>query len=311
MIMTGLGRRVREWVNGAETRQWIWDGLELCEERSSTNNVTKRFYGQGEQISGVAYYSTRDHLGSVQELLDGSGSLAAGGLHARYSYDVYGQRSANLVTLNPVASDFGFTGHQEFDAIGLLGAPLRFYQPPFGRWLCRDPIEEDGGINLYAYVRNAPTFQVDPLGLDPTWGMYGMPMTGPGANGAAIAATAHSNNEAIEKNALNQSLRPIFNSPFGLTLFGVVQSIWGGKNIVTGGTIAGCGTAATADIPVIGQVAGPAALAYGLAQIVSGFKNIFSGLGNTAKGLSGQGANIVPPDLPIVPMAPSMCYPNR
>jgi RHS repeat-associated protein len=162
----GLGRRVREWVNGAETRQWIWDGLELCEERNSSNNVTKRFYGQGEQISGVAYYSTRDHLGSVQELLDGTGSLAAGGLHARYSYDIYGQRSANLVTVNPIATDFGFTGHQQFDAIALLGAPFRFYQPAFGRWLSRDPIGEDGGLNLYGYVRNNPANLIDPLGLD-------------------------------------------------------------------------------------------------------------------------------------------------
>jgi hypothetical protein len=55
--------------------------------------VTKRFYGQGEQIGGTAYYSTRDHLGSVRELVDASGAT-----RARYDYDVYGQRSANLIT---------------------------------------------------------------------------------------------------------------------------------------------------------------------------------------------------------------------
>jgi RHS repeat-associated protein len=153
--------------------------------------VTKRFYGQGEQISGVAYYSTRDHLGSVQELLDGTGSLAAGGLHARYSYDVYGQRSANLVTLNPVESDFGFTGHQEFDAIGLLGAPLRFYQPSFARWLSRDPIKEAGGLNLYQYVGNLPTTMIDPLALDRYITTGASPV--PGHQGLAVDTWAQQN----------------------------------------------------------------------------------------------------------------------
>jgi uncharacterized protein RhaS with RHS repeats len=40
------------------------------------------------------------------------------------------------------------------------------YQPDLGRWLSRDPIEEEGGINLYGYVaNNTPNF-VDRLGLD-------------------------------------------------------------------------------------------------------------------------------------------------
>jgi uncharacterized protein RhaS with RHS repeats len=35
-----------------------------------------------------------------------------------------------------------------------------------GNWLNRDPIEEEGGLNLYAYVDNNPINEVDPLGLD-------------------------------------------------------------------------------------------------------------------------------------------------
>lgn len=168
----GLGRRVREKSNGAETRHWVWEGLGLCEERDPSNNVVKRFYGQGEQIGGVSYYFTRDHLGSVRELVDSTGAIATGGLHARYDYELYGARIANTVTVNPVESDFGFTGHQEFafGALELIGAPLRFYQPEFGRWLSRDPIEEEGGLNLYAYVRNAPTNFIDPSGnYDVRW----------------------------------------------------------------------------------------------------------------------------------------------
>jgi uncharacterized protein RhaS with RHS repeats len=41
------------------------------------------------------------------------------------------------------------------------------YKTVSGRheWPNRDPIEEDGGINLYAYVENNPVNKIDPLGL--------------------------------------------------------------------------------------------------------------------------------------------------
>ena len=39
------------------------------------------------------------------------------------------------------------------------------YDPEQGRWLSRDPIGEDGGLNLYGYVGNDPLNWVDPLGL--------------------------------------------------------------------------------------------------------------------------------------------------
>ena len=41
---------VREWTNGTETKRWVWVGLELCDERDSSNAVTKRFNPQGEQM---------------------------------------------------------------------------------------------------------------------------------------------------------------------------------------------------------------------------------------------------------------------
>jgi RHS repeat-associated protein len=49
-------------------------------------------------------------------------------------------------------------------ASGLYLTKYRIYEPGTGRWLSRDPIEEVGGINLYAYVENNPLTYTDPTG---------------------------------------------------------------------------------------------------------------------------------------------------
>ncbi len=41
----------------------------------------------------------------------------------------------------------------------------RFYNPALMRWLNRDPIEEDGGMNLYGFCGNNPTASIDYVGL--------------------------------------------------------------------------------------------------------------------------------------------------
>ncbi len=41
----------------------------------------------------------------------------------------------------------------------------RFYSPELGRWITRDPVEEEGGLNLYGFSQNDPVNKVDPLGL--------------------------------------------------------------------------------------------------------------------------------------------------
>jgi len=40
-----------------------------------------------------------------------------------------------------------------------------FYHPEQGRWINRDPIEEEGGVNLYNFVSNNSVQEIDPLGL--------------------------------------------------------------------------------------------------------------------------------------------------
>ena len=47
----------------------------------------------------------------------------------------------------------------------LVANASAFYDPGLQRWINRDPIEEEGGINLYAFVDNDPLQQLDPWGL--------------------------------------------------------------------------------------------------------------------------------------------------
>ncbi len=145
----------------ATTKQFVWVGNQVAEERDANNNVTKRFYRQGVQLTQpttLNLYYSRDHLGSVRELTDSIGAV-----RARYDYDPYGNRTKVSGDLD---ADFGFTGYYYHQASGLNLAPYRGYDPAVGRWLNRDPIGEAGGNNLYSYVLNNPVLLVDPFGLD-------------------------------------------------------------------------------------------------------------------------------------------------
>jgi len=153
----GQSRRISETDNGTLTKRWVWRGSQMAVEQNAANTTTKRFYSQGEQQSSTAYYYTRDHLGSVREMVDGSGTI-----QARYSYDSYGRQTKISGSLD---STFQYTGDYYHSASALNLTLNRAYDPNTGRWLSRDPIAENGGINLYGYVLDNPTNSRDPLGL--------------------------------------------------------------------------------------------------------------------------------------------------
>lgn len=57
-------------------------------------------------------------------------------------------------------------------ASGMLFYGFRYYDSETGRWLNRDPIEEFGGLNLYAFVLNNPPSDPPdstPPGFTPKW----------------------------------------------------------------------------------------------------------------------------------------------
>lgn len=151
--------RMRKLQFGGTTKTFMWLGLKLAEERDATGaTVVKQFFEQGVRDSGVNKYYTFDHLGSIREMVAANGSTVL----ARYEYDPYGRRTRIAGAQD---ADFGFTGHYYHATTGLYLAPFRAYDPDLGRWLNRDPIEEEGGLNLYAYVFNDPINDVDGDGL--------------------------------------------------------------------------------------------------------------------------------------------------
>ena len=167
----GLSRRVSiiEKNSGGtvtSTKLYIWVGSEIAEERASNGTtVTKRFFPQGEQQSGTAYYYFRDHLGSTRELLDGSGTLLT-----RYTYDPYGRTTTTYVSGTHDAT-FQWAGMMRHQASNLYmtrnvpGLDGREYNTDTGDWISRDAAGERGGVNLYGYCGDNPILYRDTFGL--------------------------------------------------------------------------------------------------------------------------------------------------
>jgi RHS repeat-associated protein len=138
------------------TTQFIWVGNDRCESRDNVGNTKSKYYSIGVNISGSAYFYTRDHLNSVRELTNNSGIL-----QSQYVYDSQGNYFQPISSLS---SDFQYAASFAHARSALNLTLARPYSPGLGRWLARDPISELGGINLYDYVRNKPLQKVDTLG---------------------------------------------------------------------------------------------------------------------------------------------------
>ncbi len=164
-----LGRRIRIVETSSTgiktTRRFVWLGSRIAEERTDAGDVVKRFFGHGFTIETGAlkgkYYYTRDHLGSIREIVD-----ATGAVRARFDYDAWGNPSGFDTSIPVEFQDFGYTGHFWHQPSGLWLTWFRAYDPTTGRWLSRDPIGEAGGLNLYAYTGNNPINFIDKSGLE-------------------------------------------------------------------------------------------------------------------------------------------------
>lgn len=167
-------RRVTESLNGAISKRFVWAGTEMIQERNGGNTAVLRSHVYGGFVEGSAalnttaakYLVTHDHLGNVRDVVAASTGASA----ARYDYTPFQNPIKLAGTLDASLLTIGRYYHHP--PTGLELAVYRAYDPALGRWINEDPIAEDGGLNLYAFVRNVPIEVIDLLGLVPSSGGF-------------------------------------------------------------------------------------------------------------------------------------------
>jgi len=167
------------WVQSGETR-YVYDGMLVLQERDG-NNVPKVAYTRGRDLSGgmqgaggIGGLLARTDQSKVAPAhafyhADGNGSITALAnsqqvLVAKYHYDPFG----NILSESGPLSDvnvYRFSSKEYHPASGFSYYGYRWYAANLQRWLNRDPLQEDGGVNLYRFVENNPIVSIDPFGL--------------------------------------------------------------------------------------------------------------------------------------------------
>ena len=85
-------------------------------------------------------------------------------LSAQHEYGPFGEvlrATGPMAKANP----FRFSTKYQDDETDLLYYGYRYYNASTGRWISRDPAEEEGGLSLYALADNNSVTGVDTLGL--------------------------------------------------------------------------------------------------------------------------------------------------
>jgi RHS repeat-associated protein len=182
-----MGRRVRKTVSTNNGTAWIpvstnffvHDGWNLVAELNPSH-FALRTYMWGQDLSG-----TMDEAGGIGGLLltsfygvsatncfvayDGNGNVTALAnavdktTSARYEYDPFGEPIRVTDPLG-LRNPFRFSTKFCDDESGLAYFGMRYHAPVLGRFLSRDPSQEEDGANLCAFVGNDPANNFDALG---------------------------------------------------------------------------------------------------------------------------------------------------
>ena len=171
------GRRIRKTTPTTETT-FVYDGWHLVYEHEAVGDVTNEtFYCWGNDLSGTLqgaggvggllylkrngtiYVPHADAYGNILRYTDTAGTVVA-----EYTYNAFGRL---ISSSGPMAEVFQirFSSKYYDSDTGLYYYGYRFYAPALMRWLNRDPIEEDGGLNLYGFCGNNMVSFYDALGL--------------------------------------------------------------------------------------------------------------------------------------------------
>jgi RHS repeat-associated protein len=175
-----MSRRVMK-ATATQTNTFLYDGWNLIRENIGAATTSSRSYVWGLDLSGTLqgaggvggllcwiegrdgspsrpFFPSYDANGNITDLVDTNGTVVA-----HYEYDPYGNtiaKSGDQADTNP----FRFSSKYRDGETGFYYYGYRFYSPSLGRWLNRDPIEEEGGINLFVFVDNAPPDLFDAFG---------------------------------------------------------------------------------------------------------------------------------------------------
>ena len=166
-------------------RKYTW-GLDLAGQNGTPNSIDAAggiggllaCYDTNGTTGGVnptaddrQYLYLYDAIGNVGQVIDWTNAAvtppstawSAARMVATYEYDPYGNVTASA---GAYADDnpFRFSTKYWDDETGSGNWGLRYYSARLGRWVSRDPIEEQGGINIYGYVGNSSVEHVDPQG---------------------------------------------------------------------------------------------------------------------------------------------------
>ena len=146
-------------ANNTRTTTHTW-GLDLSGSLQGAGGVGGLLSTQEHQgaHAGLYHYAC-DANGNVTEIFDQSGAIAA-----HYQYDPFGNTIASIGSYADT-NKFRFSTKYWDEESELYYYGYRYYDPATGRWSNRDPIQEQGGLNLYAMVQNNPIGYWDYLGM--------------------------------------------------------------------------------------------------------------------------------------------------
>jgi RHS repeat-associated protein len=176
------GRRVMKIAAPAGvsfTNLYFYDDQRIMEEQNPGGQTLVDFtYGNylDEVLTmdrgGSSYYYHQDALDNPVALSDSSANVSE-----RYTYDPYGTVTVLDAVYNPeplnswgtphsaVTNEWLFTGRQLDEETALYFLRARSYNSQKGRFLQRDPSDNQLGENEYEYVGDNPVNQTDPSGL--------------------------------------------------------------------------------------------------------------------------------------------------
>jgi RHS repeat-associated protein len=170
-----LGPRIQKKVYGwnvtsgqyavQSTTRFVYDGWDLIAEINDNPALTRTYVRAGRQLllidsGGESYQVGYDGNQNVSILMKAN----TGVVSASYEYDPFG-RTLTVVGEYASQNPFRFSGEYADTETGLINYGYRYYNPDTGRWINRDPSEEEGGINLYGFLANDGINSTDHLGL--------------------------------------------------------------------------------------------------------------------------------------------------